>query len=62
MRKNIGTLDRFIRLMIAVALIGLAVWRDSWLLYLAGAFVLFEAAFSWCILFQLLGKNTCSKK
>jgi hypothetical protein len=61
MKKNIGTEDRLLRLAIAIALFILAYWKGSWILLLAGAFVFYEALFSWCLLYQLLGKNSCLK-
>jgi hypothetical protein len=62
MRKNIGTADRLLRLAIAIALFLLAYWKGSWVLLLAGAFVLFEALFSWCILYHFLGKSSCPRQ
>jgi Na+/glutamate symporter len=58
--KNIGRSDRVLRLAIAI---GLLIWAvtTSWsplLLFLSG-FTLFEALFSWCALYQVLGRNSC---
>lgn len=61
MKKNIGTPDRLLRLAIAMILLLLAYWKWSWILLIAGLFVLFEAISSWCVLYQILGKNSCSK-
>jgi hypothetical protein len=62
MKKNIGTPDRLIRLVIALALLGLAYWRGSWILLLASLFVFFEVYFSWCLFYQIIGKNSCPRK
>ena len=62
MYKNIGKTDRLLRLAIAIILLFSAYWKGSWVLLAAGVFVLFEAAFSWCILYQILGKNSCPRK
>lgn len=62
MRKNIGTKDRLLRLAIAIVLLALAYWKGSWLLLAAGLFTLFESAFSWCVLYQILGKSSCRIK
>ncbi|OJV09472.1 MAG: hypothetical protein BGO14_02890 [Chlamydiales bacterium 38-26] len=59
MKKNIGTSDRILRLTIALIFFGLALWQKSWILALVGLFTLYEAAASWCVLYQLIGKNTC---
>lgn len=57
---NIGAKDRIIRLVLAIALFLLAV-STTWngILIFAAGFCLFEAIFSWCGLFALMGKNTC---
>jgi len=60
--KNIGLPDRIIRLIIALLLFALAYWRSSWSIFVVGLFVLFEALMSWCVLYQILGKNSCSIK
>lgn len=62
MKKNIGTADRLLRLAIAIVLLLLAYWKGSWILLVAGIFVLFEAASSWCVMYQLLGKSSCPIK
>lgn len=57
--RNIGANDRYIQLAIAVALFAWAI-TTTWspiLLFFAG-FALFEAVFSWCIIYAALGKNT----
>jgi len=59
MKKNIGSKDRFIRLGLAFILIACSIWKGSWLLLIFGVFTLLEAFFSWCILYQILGKNSC---
>ena len=58
--KNIGKLDRLFRVAIGA---GLLVWAitTAWnpiLLFLSG-FALFEAIFSWCLFYALLGKKAC---
>jgi len=61
--KNIGGIDRLLRLVIAV---GLLVWAvfTTWnplVIFLSGV-VFFEAVFSWCLFYAAIGKNTCSIK
>lgn len=62
MKKNIGPQDRLLRLFIAILLLALAYIKSSWILLGASLFVFFEVAFSWCIMYQLLGKNSCPRK
>lgn len=59
MKKNIGKKDRIIRLVIALLLFGYALWQSSWIAFGAGIFTLLESFFSWCILYQILGKSSC---
>lgn len=58
--KNIGKADRLLRLAIGV---GLLLWAitTTWnpLLIFFSGFALFEAIFSWCGFYAVLGRNTC---
>lgn len=66
MKKNIGITDRLIRLGMGIILLILAYWKGggwiSWTLVAIAAFMIFEAAFSWCLYYHLIGKNTCPYK
>jgi hypothetical protein len=58
--KNIGRGDRLIRLLLGI---GLFLWAiiTSWipvLLFFSG-FAIFEALFSWCGFYAIMGKNSC---
>jgi hypothetical protein len=58
-KKNINNEGRVLRLVIAIVLFVLAYWYHSWILAAFGLFSLAQAYFSWCIVYQLLGKNSC---
>lgn len=60
MKKNIGTFDRLLRLGLGIVFLGLAYWFSSWILLAVAIFCIYQAAASWCVLYQILGKNTCS--
>ena len=62
MKPNIGTNDRIVRLIIGVVLISLALIYKSAFMALAGLFSIYEAVSSWCVFYQILGKNTCPIK
>lgn len=62
MRKNIGSVDRILRLVIALLLFVYAYWKANWIVFALALFVLFESVYGWCIFYQVLGKNTCSIK
>src|SRR3989338_2144173 len=62
MKPNIGTNDRIARLIIGVVLISLALISKSTFMALGGLFSIYEAFSSWCVFYQLLGKNTCPIK
>lgn len=62
MSKNIGTFDRLFRLVISILLFLYAYWKGNWVVFAVALFVLFESLYGWCILYQILGKNTCRIK
>jgi hypothetical protein len=62
LKKNIGTPGRLFRLAIGVLLLGYAYWHMSWIALILALFTFFEAFMSWCILYQILGKNSCPRK
>ena len=58
-KMNIGKPDKLIRWTIGFALLFLGIkWGNSWYIFFAG-FSFFEAIFSWCGFYALLGRNTC---
>lgn len=59
LNRNIGTADRLVRLSIAILLFLLAYFLKSWIALLLGLFTLFEAAYGWCVMYQILGKSSC---
>ena len=62
MKKNIGTIDRLVRLAIAIILLCLAYWFASWLLLAFSLFTFYETLAGWCIFYQIIGKNSCAIK
>ncbi len=63
MKKNIGTIDRIVRV-----LIGLACFIGAYvvvgvvfkvILLLIGIFAMYEALVGWCAFYMLIGRNTC---
>lgn len=61
MQKNIGKADRIIRFVLAILILALAFWRESWILGAISLFVFYEAFAGWCAFYQLIGKNSCKK-
>lgn len=59
MKKNIDMTGRVLRFIIAVILLVYAYIAWSWIALVLGLFTLYEALASWCILYQILGKNSC---
>lgn len=57
--KNMGTADRLFRLLLGIILLALAWIYHSWILLAFALFCFYEALASWCVFFQLIGKNTC---
>jgi hypothetical protein len=61
MVRNVGNIDRIIRLILGLAIIGLGLYFGSWW----GAFgliFLFTAAVGWCPLYVPFGLSTCPAK
>jgi len=59
MKKNIGSTDRLLRFVISCLFFALAYWYESWILLAAAIFTLYESLASWCVMYQILGKNSC---
>ena len=65
MSKNVGGIDRILRIVVGVALIAAYFMNPngaySWLYWL-GLIPLLTGLFSFCPLYTLLGMNTCPRK
>ncbi len=61
MKKNIGGLDRAIRLVLGVVIIGIGIKSRSWW-GLIGVLPIFTALIGWCGMYNFLGINTCKIK
>jgi hypothetical protein len=64
MKKNIGTFDRIMRALTGIVLVALIVFvvMPLWtkiILGIVALFCFFQALMSWCLFYQLIGKNTC---
>ena len=60
MTKNVGGIDRIIRAVAGIGILGWGIMAQSWWGAI-GAVLLFTAALSWCPPYALLGINTCKK-
>ena len=58
-KENIDSSGRITRLIIAIVLLLLALWLQSWIILFFALFTFFEAYMSWCIVYQILGKSSC---
>ena len=63
MKKNIGTPDRIVRLVLAILFfIGIFFTSNvvgQIILGAASLFTVYEALVGWCAFYALIGKNTC---
>ncbi len=70
MKKNIGTKDRVARLILGIIsfIVAYLIFKNAANDYqltavlfvtLFGIFCIFQATFSWCAWYALIGKNTC---
>jgi len=60
-RKNIGSLDKGIRLVAGLAAVGAGVYFQSWWGAI-GLVLIFTALISWCPPYAMLGISTCKTK
>jgi predicted transporter len=58
MKCNVGTIDRIVRVLLGLVLIGLGIYFSSWWGAI-GLIPLATAAVSWCPLYRLVGLTTC---
>ena len=64
MNKNVGTIDKGLRIVVGLALLAYAIWGTSnytWVGWL-GVIPLVTAAIGWCPPYAILGINTCKVK
>ncbi|MEY2664751.1 MAG: hypothetical protein RIT04_559 [Candidatus Parcubacteria bacterium] len=63
MKKNIGTFDRVVRIIIGIAcIVGsyfVATLLIKVVLIALGVFSIYEALVGWCAFYALIGRNTC---
>jgi len=61
MGKNVGNIDRIIRIIVGLALIGAGYFYQTWW-GAVGAIPLLTAIIGWCPPYAVLGINTCKMK
>ena len=61
MEKNVGGIDKVVRIVLGLVIIGLGIYFKNWL-GLIGVVVLLTGLIGWCGLYSLLGINTCKIK
>lgn len=59
LKRNEGTIDRVIRVVLGLALLSLVFWGPQTLLGLVGIIPLVTGAVGMCPLYRLFGMNTC---
>ena len=60
--KNEGTVDRVLRVVVGIVLLGLVVTRPQTLWGLVGLVPLLTGLLGFCPIYKVLGFNTCSLK
>lgn len=63
MKKNIGTVDRVVRLILGLLCL-IAAWYVGALIFkvllvILGLFSIYEALAGWCLFYMIIGRNTC---
>lgn len=57
MKANVGGIDKVLRIIIGLALIGWGIYAKNWLGAI-GVIPLFTALMGWCPLYSIIGLNT----
>ncbi len=60
MKKNVGSADKIIRIILGLIIIAYGIYNQSWL-GLVGIVPLFTAFISWCPAYSLIGVSTNKK-
>jgi hypothetical protein len=60
MKKNVGNIDKVIRIILGVVIIVFGIYNQSWW-GLVGIVPLFTAFISWCPVYSLIGVSTDRK-
>lgn len=60
MKKNVGSADKIIRIILGVAIIAFGIYSQSWW-GLVGIVLLFTAFIGWCPAYSLIGVSTDRK-
>lgn len=60
MKKNVGSVDKVIRIILGVVIITLGIYNQSWW-GLVGLVPLFTAFITWCPVYSLIGVSTDRK-
>lgn len=58
MKKNVGGIDRILRLLVGIVILVLGIVNQSWW-GVIGLVPIFTAAINWCPLYMPLGLSTC---
>ncbi len=61
MNKNVGSMDRMLRVVLGVVIIAIGLYYKNWW-GAVGVVPLFTAMIGWCPPYALLGINTCGVK
>ncbi|OQW86096.1 MAG: hypothetical protein BWK72_19030 [Rhodoferax ferrireducens] len=62
MKANVGGIDRILRIVLGLVLIGLTLTGTIGVWGWIGVVPLATGAISWCPLYPMIGLNTCAKK
>jgi hypothetical protein len=62
MTRNIGSVDRVIRVIVGLFILSLLFWGPKSLWGLLGLLPLITAAVGWCPPYSLLGISTCKRR
>jgi len=59
MKRNVGSIDRVVRILIGSALIGAGLFKGMWWAVAVGALIAVTGLIGWCGIYTVLGLHTC---
>jgi hypothetical protein len=63
MKKNVGTTDQLIRILLAMAVMAVGFYNPSyWWTFIIGVIILLTGIGSLCLLYSILGISTCDSE
>lgn len=61
-KHNIGKIDKWVRILSGIALVGIGYYLQSWLWGIVGIIIFATGIIDWCLVYKIFGVSTCKIK